>query len=336
MTEIEKNIQLAKKTWNNRSHSARSERARSSETALQAKSAPTENRRMERRIYDRLVRSQIVRDYEAFFTDATGLALKLIPKDIGSDFSFGPRANSFCALLTRNPAASKICWQFHAEARKCAAENPEKQRVCCFAAMAHVFVPIVVARQHVATLFGGQVLLERPTKRTFSRLSSQLLKLGVEAHLSPLENAYFQSPVISEKQFQAILGLLQIFAGHLSQYASGCLLEQADDEPLAVRQAKKFAQTRATERITMQDAAHHVHLSSCYFCKMFKRTASMTFTEYLSRVRIEKAKSVLGNASARVTEAASEAGFESIPHFNRVFRKYTGVSPTQYRASLRK
>jgi AraC-like DNA-binding protein len=62
----------------------------------------------------------------------------------------------------------------------------------------------------------------------------------------------------------------------------------------------------------------------------------MTFTEYLSRVRIEKAKSLLGNASARITEAASEAGFESIPHFNRVFRKYAGVCPTQYRASLRK
>jgi AraC-like DNA-binding protein/ligand-binding sensor protein len=291
----------------------------------------------ERTIYDRLVQSQIVRDYETFFADATGMTLKLIPKDPGFErIPVGPSANPFCALLASNPKASKICCQFHREAQKCAAKDPTKQRACCFAAMAHVFVPVIMAGQQVATLFCGQVLLEKPTKRSFSQVSSQLLKLGVEAHLSPLENAYFQSGVISEKQLQAILGLLQIFAGQLSQYASGCLLEQADDEPLAVRQAKKFAQTRATERITMQDAAHHVHLSSCYFCKMFKRTASMTFTEYLSRVRIEKAKSLLGTASARITEAASEAGFESIPHFNRVFRKYVGVSPTQYRTSLRK
>jgi AraC-like DNA-binding protein len=292
---------------------------------------------MERTIYDRLVQSQIVRDFEAFFAAATGLTLKLIPKDPGSErIPVRPCANPFCALLASNPETSKICSQFHTEAQKCAVEDPAKQRACCFASMAHVFIPIVVAGQHVATLFGGQVLLEKATKRSFNRVSSQLLKLGVEAHLSPLENAYFQSRVVSEKQFRAILGLLQIFAGLLSQYANGCLLEHADDEPLAVRQAKAFAQTRATERITMQDAAHHVHLSPCYFCKMFKRTASMTFTEYLSRVRIEKAKSLLGNASARITEAASEAGFESIPHFNRVFRKYAGGSPTQYRASLRK
>jgi AraC-like DNA-binding protein/ligand-binding sensor protein len=292
---------------------------------------------MERRIYDRLVQSQIVRDYEAFFADATGLTLKLIPNDPGSErIPVGPSANPFCALLASNPAASKICLQFHMEAQKCAAKDPTKQPACCFAAMAHVFVPVVVAGQHVATLFGGQVLLEKPTKRSFSRVSSQLLKLGVGLHLPPLENAYFKSRVVSEKQFQAILGLLQIFAGLVAQYASGCMLEQADDEPLAVRQAKAFAQTRATERITMQDAAHHVHLSSCYFCKMFKRTASVTFTEYLSRVRVEKAKSLLGNASARITEVAFNAGFECIPHFNRVFRRYTGVSPTQYRASLRK
>jgi len=51
---------------------------------------------MERRIYDRLVQSQIVRDYEAFFADATGLTLKLIPNDPGSDrIPFGPSANPF-------------------------------------------------------------------------------------------------------------------------------------------------------------------------------------------------------------------------------------------------
>src|SRR6516165_6578331 len=105
---------------------------------------------MERRIYDRLVQSQIVRDYEAFFADATGLTLKLIPKDPGSErILFGPSANPFCALLASDSAASKICSQFHTEAQKCAADDRVKQRSCCFAAMAHVFVPIVVAGQHV-------------------------------------------------------------------------------------------------------------------------------------------------------------------------------------------
>ena len=288
-------------------------------------------------IYHRLVRSQIVRDYEASFAEATGLTLKLVGKAPGSEStSFGPRANSFCALLACNPAVSKICSRFHAEALTSATGNSPAGPACCFAGMAHVSVPVFVAGQHVATLFGGQVLLEKPTKKSFSGVSRQLLKLGIEAHLSPLEDAYFQSRVISENEIQAIVRLLQIFAGHLAQYASACLLEQADDEPLAVRRTKEFAKIHAAEQIAMRDVAHFVHLSACYFCKMFKRTTFMTFTEYLSRVRVQKAKSLLANTSARISEVAFSAGFECIPNFNRVFRKYAGLSPTQYRASLRK
>ena len=130
----------------------------------------------------------------------------------------------------------------------------------------------------MATLFGGQVLLEKPTKSSLSRVVRQLLKVGVETHLSALSDAYFLIPVISQKELQAISRLLQIFAGHLSQYANARLLEQIDSEPVAVRRAKEFAKIHATEHITMPDAARYVHLSGCYFCKMFKRTALMTFT----------------------------------------------------------
>ena len=105
---------------------------------------------MDSALYQRLARSQIVRDYEASFAEITDLTLKLIPKDPGSErIPVGPSANPFCALLASNPAASKICLQFHMEAQKCAAKDPTKQPACCFAAMAHVFVPIVVPGQHV-------------------------------------------------------------------------------------------------------------------------------------------------------------------------------------------
>jgi ligand-binding sensor protein len=123
-------------------------------------------------IYHRLVRSQIVRDYETSFAEVTGLTLKIAPDDPAFEStSFGPRANSFCGLLACNPAVSEICSRFHAEALSRAARNSSKAPECCFAGTAHVSVPILVAGQHVATLFGGQVLLEKPTKQSFSRVN---------------------------------------------------------------------------------------------------------------------------------------------------------------------
>jgi AraC-like DNA-binding protein len=77
-----------------------------------------------------------------------------------------------------------------------------------------------------------------------------------------------------------------------------------------------------------------VNTSTFYFCKLFKRTTGLNFTEYLSRVRVEKAKNLLLNPNLRVSEVAFEVGFQSLTHFNRVFRKIAGESPTDYRHGL--
>jgi AraC-like DNA-binding protein len=75
-----------------------------------------------------------------------------------------------------------------------------------------------------------------------------------------------------------------------------------------------------------------LNISVFYFCKVFKKATGLTFTEYLSKVRVLKAQTLLENPHARVAEVAFAAGFQSLTHFNRIFRKLTGHSPTAYRA----
>jgi AraC-like DNA-binding protein len=77
-----------------------------------------------------------------------------------------------------------------------------------------------------------------------------------------------------------------------------------------------------------------VNMSAFYFCKMFKKATGMTFTDYLARVRVEKVKNLLLNPHKRVSEAAYEAGFQSLSQFNRVFRRIAGESPSAYRERL--
>ena len=65
-------------------------------------------------------------------------------------------------------------------------------------------------------------------------------------------------------------------------------------------------------------------------------TTGATFTEFVSRTRIERAKNLLLNPNLRISEIAYEIGFQSLTHFNRVFRKIVGESPTDYRGHLPK
>ena len=77
-----------------------------------------------------------------------------------------------------------------------------------------------------------------------------------------------------------------------------------------------------------------MNTTTYYFCKIFKKANGLTFTDYLSRVQITKAKNLRLNPNLRVGEIAYEVGLQSLTHFNRVFRKLTGQSPSHYRDGL--
>ena len=81
----------------------------------------------------------------------------------------------------------------------------------------------------------------------------------------------------------------------------------------------------------MGQVAQAAFASTFYFCKIFKDNTGMTFTHYLARTRVEAAKELLLNPATRISEAAYESGFQSLSQFNRMFRRVTGQSPTDFR-----
>lgn len=101
-----------------------------------------------------------------------------------------------------------------------------------------------------------------------------------------------------------------------------------------IARAKQFIRAHQGEKLSLTQVAKVVNASSFYFCKMFRKVAGINFTDYVSRVRIEKAKNLTLNPNLRISEIAYEVGFQSLTHFNRVFKKITGDSPTEYRTRL--
>ncbi len=112
------------------------------------------------------------------------------------------------------------------------------------------------------------------------------------------------------------------------------LLEDRPVEPEAVRKAKAFIIDRLEERISLDTVAQQVNVSTYYFCKIFKQSTGMTFTEYVNRLRIEAAKCELLKPDRRITEVAYDVGYQSLSQFNRSFLKIVGESPTEFRKNM--
>ncbi|MFB9278114.1 response regulator [Cohnella cellulosilytica] len=89
-----------------------------------------------------------------------------------------------------------------------------------------------------------------------------------------------------------------------------------------------------TGEITLQQLADYVHMSKNYFCLQFKHHTGFNFIDYLIRLRIGKAKELLGDPSLKIYEVAQRSGFNDVKYFSKLFKKTTGASPVEYRERL--
>lgn len=85
------------------------------------------------------------------------------------------------------------------------------------------------------------------------------------------------------------------------------------------------------EDISMQDVARVMNYSDAYFCKLFKRCFKINFSSYLNEYRINRAKTLLVTTRASIKEISTGCGYTDSNYFTRVFRRITGVTPSEYR-----
>lgn len=214
-------------------------------------------------------------------------------------------------------------------------EPGESTSSICFAGLCDTAVPVNVGGDIIGFLQTGQVALRKPTEVGFTKVAQQLIAWGVKVDLNELQDAYFHSKMLSREQYGAMVHLLEIFAKHLSVMANQILVEQQNEEPPLITRAKNYIGEHQAESLSLDLMAKTLNVSTFYFCKMFKKATGLTFTDYLARTRIERAKNLLLNPNVRVSEAAYDCGFISLTHFNRIFKRIVGKSPTEYRRNLR-
>ena len=285
--------------------------------------------------FEDLARLPVVAFYEAAFRKATGVSLRVIPPDCDPQQDIRPRGNAFCDQVANTPGGCAACRQDEQRAQRGAAVKLTTRQTYCYAGLTVVAAPVIVAGNHVATLLSGQIFRREPTERDF-QMVLQMLGEGLGGDwIKKTRKAYFETPVLTAERFQAAVQLLEVFSQYLADVASRQAIACAETDPKPVVSAKEFVQSHMEEPITLDQVVRHVNVSRFYFCKLFKKATGLTLTEYVARVRVEKAKALLSDPNSRISEVVFASGFGSIPRFNTVFKRHVGMPPTEYRASLR-
>ena len=98
-----------------------------------------------------------------------------------------------------------------------------------------------------------------------------------------------------------------------------------------VVKAKEYIKSHYQRDISLDDVSKEVNISPYYFSKLFKEKAGENFIEYVTRIRMDKAKELLNSTDKSMKEICSEVGYSDSNYFSRSFKKNVGVTPTEYK-----
>ncbi|QTA37528.1 helix-turn-helix transcriptional regulator [Thermosipho ferrireducens] len=139
---------------------------------------------------------------------------------------------------------------------------------------------------------------------------------------------YFFNKIESCRSVNCVIQIgQQIIKKYCKTIADNC----CSNNKKIIEKAILYIYDNFSRDIKLHDVCNYVHVSSSYFCSIFKKSTGMCFSRYLNRVRIEKSKELLRQSKMSILEIALEVGFNSQSYFTKMFKKITGVTPKDFR-----
>lgn len=129
----------------------------------------------------------------------------------------------------------------------------------------------------------------------------------------------------------ALYELKEWFVTKVAEAAQNLINKRDEKSNSLIEDAIEYIKDNYNKNISLDDVSRIVNISPYYFSKLFKEEIGEGFIEYLTGIRINKAKDLLDNSQMSMKEICSEIGYSDPNYFSRIFKKNVGVSPTEYK-----
>lgn len=284
-------------------------------------------------VYSELLAADLFSIYRTAFEQVTGQTLALIHPDIIStpEDEAARCKNDFCSLMLNTEVCKNRCTEHTLDLSK--RIDQQAFTASCEANITTTLIPINTKLGIVAYLRSGQVRTDtQEIDSEFFLKISESMPPHVGRDVIMLFDA---AKVYTKDEYKSQLTLLGAFALQLSDLANNLIIKPNPKSGGIVDVTKRYIHEKLSEKINLDTLAENAKVTNSYLCKQFKKATGLTVVEYINRHRIELAKELLSSKNVRIIEIAYETGFQSLSQFNRSFHRYTGQSPTEYKAQAK-
>jgi AraC-like DNA-binding protein len=285
-------------------------------------------------LFRQLAASREFAEFALILKRLTGLSMALNEPDV-SCFRLGvpqDTGNPICAMIRATDKGARLCGDCDRRHHARVGVTGKVALYTCHAGFYDMAVAVGVQGKPIAIISSGQILHEKPSAAGFTRLYRRLRWLEVPK--ATLRRAYQKAPWLPRKNLQHVMRLLEIFAGHLCESAWRLREAESQLDRKEIRLAKEHVRKHFADMdLQLSDIARRVGLSPAYFSHLFRQKTGMTLTRCIQTRRVEEAKRLLADTDQTVTEICFTCGFNSLTHFNRVFKAHTDMPPSHYASS---
>jgi YesN/AraC family two-component response regulator len=181
---------------------------------------------------------------------------------------------------------------------------------------------------HILFHCGKNLELVRCKMLEFAILLSQtaIRKPGVDVDYIFGQGYAALSEIDNLETMDAIVDWLNALMSRFSE----CIFKN-DNYSDIIYKAIAFMKSNYRREVTLEELAHYVYASASYLSKIFKIETGYTVSNYLSKIRIDEGKKLMADRSLDILRISGMVGFKDQSYFAKVFRKFEGLSPMQYR-----
>ena len=257
------------------------------------------------------------------FHNATGINMDLLKEDFShvGEHSYYENCR-YCKAIQSTEQGKRACVCSDRELFKRSRESRKAEVHICHAGLVDVSVPILYDDVIIGYIIFGQIKVDTD----FETIKNYLVNLGLNEN--EMKECFSDIPVFSEKKIKSISNIANMLAKHI-------LLENMlkPDFDEGVQKTLNYINDNLDSELSIQSISKGVNISKSVLYRRFQSCFNCTVNQYISRARIEKAKTLLREHNLSIEDIAQKVGFMSGSYFSKKFKKETGMSPYKYRKS---
>ncbi|NME35859.1 MULTISPECIES: PocR ligand-binding domain-containing protein [Fusobacterium] len=276
--------------------------------------------------------------------DVTKLAVVIVDRE-GNYITEKGNFSDFCKLFRNNKNLNLLCEKcdMHALNKTFLTLKPYIYR--CHSGLVDMIVPILYDNELLGAFIVGQIVLEDEKSFNIQQVMNDNLGKNVDGY--KLGENYKQLKRMTFAEITSVANLLSYTSSYITQciktrkWSTHKIENNVSDNriclnDLPIGAAIIYINKNLNGNISLAEAASSCNMSVSQFTRAFKKETGKTFIDFVTRKKIKQAKYLLKYTNKSISEISFELGMDDSSYFTKVFKKYTGIRPKEFRDNILK